>query len=179
MTQEAKTPTIWITSDSHFRHENIIKYEMRPFVDRDSMDDSLITRWNSVVKPLDIVYHLGDFGLGHPDQLKAIRAKLNGRIILIRGNHDDSLSKLLQLGFDGIADELTLQYKQWHFVMTHIPKDDLLYDSLDHGLINLHGHIHGKKRACFNRINVSCDAWDYTPQTLDDLLMEYRKQRRN
>lgn len=170
--------TIWITSDTHFHHENIIRYENRPFRSKEEMNESLIARWNSVVKPEDLVYHLGDFGLGRPADMLTIRKLLNGKITLIRGNHDDALGKLLEMGFDSICNELTLQYKNWQFHMTHIPQADLLYDTTNHNMINIHGHIHGKNRATMNRINVSCDAWDYTPVTLEDLMMEYRKQRK-
>lgn len=170
--------SIWITSDTHFSHENIIKYCMRPFVSVEDMNESLIARWNTRVKPLDIVYHLGDFGLGKSEDMRLIRQKLNGHITIIRGNHDDSLSKLIATEFQSIANELTLQYKQWLFIMTHAPKTDVMFDENNHGVINLHGHIHGKNRATNNRINVSCDAWDFTPVSLDDLLMEYRKQRK-
>ena len=170
--------TIWITSDTHFGHENIIKYEHRPFRNSEEMNESLIARWNAHVKQLDMVYHLGDFGLGRPEKMKEILGKLNGHITLIRGNHDDSLSKLIDCGFVCVANELTLQYKTWEFRMMHHPSTDLIYDDMNHGIINLHGHIHGKNRANRNRINVSCDAWDYTPITLDDLMMEHRKQRK-
>jgi calcineurin-like phosphoesterase family protein len=170
--------TIWITSDTHFGHAKIIDYENRPFRDVEEMNESLILRWNNNVKPLDIVYHLGDFGLGPTVEMARIRNRLNGSIVLVKGNHDDSLSKLLSIGFSGIADRLVLHYKYWEFTMTHVPQQDLLYDEMSHGMINLHGHVHGKNRATRNRINVSCDAWDYTPVTLDDLMMEYRKQRK-
>lgn len=170
--------TIWITSDTHFYHENIINYEKRPFRDAEEMNESIIVRWNSVVKPDDYVYHLGDFGIAPKAQLVTICNRLNGKIFLVRGNHEPGLNQILELGFVGVADKLTLQYKHWEFLMTHIPQADLIYDQGDHSLINIHGHIHGKSRVYHNRINVSCDAWDYTPITLDDLMMEYRKQRK-
>ena len=170
--------TIWITSDTHFGHENIIRYENRPFLSVDEMDESLVTRWNSVVKPGDLVYHIGDFGMGPKEKLVTIRKRLNGSITLVRGNHDHSITSIMELGFNSIANEVKLQYKQWQFHMTHIPQADLLYDEMNHNFINIHGHIHGKNRATRNRINVSCDAWDYTPITLEDAMMEYRKQRK-
>lgn len=170
--------TIWIISDTHFGHKNIIEYELRPFETVEAMNESLILRWNNHVKPNDIVYHLGDFGMGSTLEMVKIRNRLNGRIVLIRGNHDDGLTKLLEIGFDGIADRLELQYKQWEFHLTHIPKSDLIYDENNHSIINVHGHVHGKTRVRKNRINASCDAWDYTPVTFEDLMMEYRKQRK-
>jgi len=170
--------TIWITSDTHFGHDNIINYENRPFRSAKEMDESLVARWNSVVKPEDVVFHLGDFGMAPKEKMIAIFKQLNGKITLVRGNHEPPLSAILDIGFHSVANEIRLQYKHWEFHMTHIPQADLMYDEMRTNMINLHGHIHGKKRASCNRINVSCDAWDYTPQTLDDLMMEYRKQRK-
>ena len=57
-------PSIWFTSDTHFSHCNIIKYCNRPFKDVDEMNKILIQNWNNVVRPDDIVWHLGDFALG-------------------------------------------------------------------------------------------------------------------
>jgi calcineurin-like phosphoesterase family protein len=66
------------------------------------MDDGLITLWNNVVGPKDSVYHLGDFGLGPKDRLKEICQSLNGFKYLIRGNHDGSKSKMLDIGFNEV-----------------------------------------------------------------------------
>ena len=52
---------IYIISDTHFNHENIIKYCNRPFKDINEMNDAIIDNWNRIVKKDEIVYHLGDF----------------------------------------------------------------------------------------------------------------------
>ena len=54
---------IWVTSDTHFGHANIIKYCNRPFPDPAIMDKAIIDRHNEVVKPEDTVIHIGDFTL--------------------------------------------------------------------------------------------------------------------
>ena len=55
---------IFFTSDSHFGHENIIRFCKRPFNSVREMNEELIHRWNSKVRPNDIVFHLGDFCWG-------------------------------------------------------------------------------------------------------------------
>ena len=79
---------IFFTSDSHYFHENIIKFCDRPFKDVEEMNYKLIDNWNKKVPHDGLVFHLGDFAWGGYDQWKSIRNQLNGEIILIKGNHD-------------------------------------------------------------------------------------------
>jgi len=85
--------SIFFTSDTHFGHENIIKYCKRPFKDAAEMDKVLIRNWNRVVGPNDLVYHLGDFAVGGGPAGPYLD-QLNGRIILIHGNHDERIDHL-------------------------------------------------------------------------------------
>ena len=54
----------FITSDLHFGHKNILEYDKRPFSSIEEHDESLIENWNSLVRPQDLVYCLGDITLG-------------------------------------------------------------------------------------------------------------------
>ena len=78
----------WFTSDTHFGHENIIKFSGRPFANVKEMNEALLDYWNQTVKPEDTVYHLGDVAMGHFDDSWEYVKKLNGNIILVLGNHD-------------------------------------------------------------------------------------------
>lgn len=62
----------WFISDTHFSHNNIIRYTGRPFQSVDEMNEKLIENWNALVEPQDIVFFLGDFGLGTTDFLKSL-----------------------------------------------------------------------------------------------------------
>ena len=84
---------IFFTSDTHFNHKNIIKYEpvSRPFATVEQMNQEIINRWNSVVSDDDIVIHLGDFFMGTLDaeEMARIMRQLKCKnIILVKGNHD-------------------------------------------------------------------------------------------
>lgn len=79
--------TRWFTSDWHFGHRNVINYCNRPYADVDTMTKAMIKIWNDTVKPDDIVYFIGDFSL-NPKWSKVITPQLNGRKIMIPGNHD-------------------------------------------------------------------------------------------
>jgi calcineurin-like phosphoesterase family protein len=99
------TNTIWFTSDTHFFHENVIKYCSRPYQNIEEMNSKLIDNWNSCVKKNDIVWHLGDFSFGSKDNIRKILPRLNGRIRLIKGNHDRHNNMFyIDQGFDRVYD---------------------------------------------------------------------------
>jgi len=82
----------FFTADTHFGHTNIIKYCHRPFKNITQHDNYLIKMWNSRVSPEDTVFHLGDFCF---KKLKGKTAQfylnqLNGKIIVVKGNHDSN-----------------------------------------------------------------------------------------
>ena len=82
---------IYITSDQHFFHDNIIKYCSRPFETHKDMNQIIIDNYNEIITPEDTVIHLGDLSANvrkHIPAFKDILNSLNGNKILLRGNHD-------------------------------------------------------------------------------------------
>ena len=77
---------LWFTSDTHFNHANILKFTNRPFENVTEHDEALIKNWNDRVGVNDTVFHLGDFCFGSSQKIVEIRERLNGNIVLIRGN---------------------------------------------------------------------------------------------
>ena len=77
-------------SDLHLFHENAIRFDQRPFESVQQMHDTILKNWNDRVMNGDYVYILGDVSMrGKNEDLIAFVARLKGRKVLIRGNHDD------------------------------------------------------------------------------------------
>jgi calcineurin-like phosphoesterase family protein len=74
----------WIISDTHFFHENIGRYCDRP----DGWQETIIENWNRLIQPEEIVFHVGDLALGKKENIEGLAPLLNGRLYLMRGNHD-------------------------------------------------------------------------------------------
>lgn len=164
---------IYFTSDLHFGHLNIIKYCNRPFSDVEEMDKILIDNWNRRVNKNDTVYILGDFiKNGDHNVINNYLSQLNGSKILILGNHDGYIKinhQLLNFSRVSSYEELELDDKQ--IILFHYPM--LEWKNKNSGAICLHGHIHSKKRNCFNIKNlydVGVDANSFSPITLKEIL---------
>ena len=78
------TPDTWIISDTHFFHVNVGRYCNRP----ENWQELIIKNWNNLISPEDTVLHLGDFAFGKKSNFEILTEMLNGKLILIRGNHD-------------------------------------------------------------------------------------------
>ena len=114
---------IWFTSDLHFLHKNIINYCNRPFKDVNDMADNIIKNWNSIVNENDTVFILGDVGLGSLTKLVEYIKRLNGKKILIPGNHDRGyLSKqaFIEL-FDDIIPQVYIKIDKYNIYLSHFP----------------------------------------------------------
>ena len=154
---------VWLTSDTHYGHANIIEYSKRPYQSVQGMNESLIANYNSVVRPGDLVYHLGDFGFADEKSLDEILRRLNGDKFLIWGNHDKTLrnSARLQGHFVKCLDYLEISVDKTRIVLCHYPM--LSWNRMAHGSIMAHGHCHGNLRYPFKGriIDVGVDPQDY------------------
>lgn len=133
----------FVTSDLHFGHANIIKYEDRPFKDVEEMDNKLIENWNNIVSKDDTVYVLGDFSWYKGEKTNEILKQLSGKKILIQGNHDRNFlndKKFNKDLFEAIYDYLVIKNDKQHYVLFHYPIAE--FDGKENGYIHLYGHIH-------------------------------------
>lgn len=132
----------FFSSDLHLNHFNIVNYCHRPFETRQEMNKALIDNWNSVVPDDGIVVCCGDFTLiKHPDLRKyeKLASKLNGRILLVRGNHDRVplvIEDNPNSKFVAIVDMAMLYIDNVKILATHYP---LLAYPADYQVF---GHIH-------------------------------------
>lgn len=155
---------IWVVSDTHFSHANIIKYAGRPFENIEEMNETMVDRWNSVVKDEDIIWHLGDVYFKNPE----IISRLKGRKNLLLGNHDSGKDQNLLQNFQKI--ELWKSFPDFGIVMTHIPlHPSCLIKNDGTKVLNVHGHIHEKDSPEGNYRNVCVEKTNFTPINLEEL----------
>lgn len=177
---------IWVISDTHFRHKNILSFRDNAsgklvrgddFKDVDEMDEHMIERWNSVVKPGDIVYHLGDVVMGDHDWFKQNWPRLRGSKRLLLGNHDDG--KFLGSGGFFAKVGMWRMFPEFGLMLSHVPlHESSLLRLLDKNgkypddcetLLNVHGHIHQNQSPPGPYRNVSVEAINYTPINIEEL----------
>lgn len=130
----------FVIADPHFGDPNIIKFENRPFSSVEEMDQTLIDNWNyRVEEPDDTVYVLGDFSFYEDtEKTQDILSQLNGRKILIKGNHDTLQTPIyFNMGFDLVYENPVI-INDW-FILSHEP----LYINHTSPYCNIFGHVHG------------------------------------
>ena len=158
---------IFFTSDTHFFHDNIIKYCNRPYANSLEMNEALVRNWNGVVGVEDKVYHLGDFSMGGKPRVAEALSQLNGYKILIKGNHDFSVEFMRNAGFREVYSNLVIDTEYGKIYLNHIPSPSTLWSDAEYHFC---GHVHEKWKRDGNVINVGTDVWDYTPRTLKEIL---------
>lgn len=174
------TPNIWVISDTHFNHSKILRFtdsttgnRIRPeFSCVEEMNETMIQRWNEVVRPGDKVYHLGDVVMG-PDQegwMKRHWPRLMGQKRLICGNHDNI--KMLSSGGFFAKVAIWRVFSEFGLILSHIPLHESgLYRGAGEGkqMINVHGHIHQNSSPKGPYRNVSVEQIDYRPVNIEEL----------
>jgi calcineurin-like phosphoesterase family protein len=166
----------FITSDLHFFHQGILKFcpKTRPYKDIEEMHWKMVLEWNSSVGPEDLVYLLGDVSFGDTNQTNQILQQLQGRIRLVRGNHDNKTLRcpVVQSRFETIDNYLEIDYKKTKVVMFHFPI--LEWNNCHHGSVHLHGHTHGDPTGLekWRARDVGFDATGKVVSLLDDVIAD-------
>lgn len=186
---------MWFTSDWHFGHKNVLHFgDGRPFGSVEEMNAALIDRYNAMVAPGEQVWVLGDVAMGCIADSLQCCAALNGRKILICGNHDrpvmakedEKVAKWIDRyldegGFTGVWTgndyDLTLpngvSVQCSHYPYSGDGRDgpDRFLDRrpVDRGNWLLHGHVHDRWRVNGRQVNVGVDVWNYRPVHSDEI----------
>jgi calcineurin-like phosphoesterase family protein len=148
---------------THFGHTNMaIK---RGFASSEEMDEHIVRMWNSVVNKKDTTFLLGDITMEKANY--EILNRLNGYKKVVLGNHDkpQHIKKLLDY-VNSVAG--MINYKDC--VLTHCP---IHPTELDYRFAhNIHSHVHENTLPDERYINVACEAVDYTPKLLTELISQ-------
>lgn len=191
--------SIYLISDTHFNHKNIIDYCNRPFESLEEMESTLIKNWNEVVSHSDTVLFGGDLAMCNPSKAVMYSKKLNGNLVVLSGNHDNfSKWKSPFTVLESEYFEYNYYGDKYEFYYTHWPpnysertdRDDSRkqpkYSSppkwFDGWVI--HGHTHNNDLKNFpfvnnkkKTINVGCEVLNYTPIEMNDLIEIIKKDK--
>ncbi|TGQ83701.1 hypothetical protein EN850_02865 [Mesorhizobium sp. M8A.F.Ca.ET.207.01.1.1] len=171
--------TKYYTADTHFGHQLMLSETAcaRPFADAREMDETLIRNWNAVVRPDDLVYHLGDFsfGLHDGDRVRSIFARLMGRKRLVLGNHDYGKANKVHPVIAGLAwDEppaalVETTDEGQRLVLCHYAMRT--WPGIRKGAYHLYGHCHGGLPGLGRSrdVGVDCPDTGYSPRTFKQL----------
>ncbi len=166
----------FVSSDLHFGHRNIMRFcpaTRGHYPDVDVMREDMIAEWNATVTPEDVTYILGDVAFLPAAEAVQIMRRLNGRKILIEGNHDRKLlnDPVFRRCFEEIHKYLEITYNGTRIVMFHYPIFD--HNGAGRGSIMLHGHRHGNPHNIPGRImDVGMDATGKIVCLLDDIVKD-------
>ena len=177
---------IWFTSDLHLSHQAEFLWQPRGFANQKEMNEALVENWNSVVKPEDEVYNLGDMALTDPEDALKYLKQLNGKHWWIYGNHDtkrkinlfiDEVDNLFEIGYAWILKE-----GKHSFYLSHYPTLTANFDDkhFSQHVINLHGHTH--QRTDWLQLDnpfmyhVGLDSHNNTPVHIDEVVTDVRQR---
>jgi calcineurin-like phosphoesterase family protein len=158
----------FVTSDHHFGSSKLLG----PFkVFSVEQEDELIAKWNSTVSSNDLVLYNGDFCDCCIDDAVKYKSKLNGHIVLIKGNHDTFPDFVYTELFDDVADEVYIENLDLH--VKHKPAGKP-------GTKQVYGHMHrGYVVGPLDKKDSFCScvqAHDGFPVLLNDIAKQLRLQ---
>lgn len=163
---------IWFTSDWHLGHKNIIHLSNRPFKTIEQHDEFIVRRFNELVQPDDIVWILGDISFNQSYKKYAdLFGRLNGKISVVLGNHDNR-QHLLRCKQDGLIQDvreskiLNVGDKTIH--LTHYPLRE--WHNFSKGGLHAYGHCHGGIPDYGKSTDVSLECWEYEPVEVQEFI---------
>lgn len=157
-TPEPEEPRVFVISDTHFNHKNVIRFTKRPYRTVWGMNRSIIHKWNDTVRPQDQIFFLGDFAWSN---IGYFITRLNGRKTFITGNHDRRLHHT--------QDSAVIEYRGFRFLLIHNPA----HRPPEWDGWTIHGHVHNISwdrhpyiDRVTRRVNVSVEMIGFRPVSL-------------
>ncbi len=160
--------TVFFTADTHFGDHRTINIQKRPFDSVATMDAVLIQRWNAVVGPDDVVWHLGDVARRAAD-VPALLARLNGTKHLLRGNNDPDATAQAS-GWESVGSYAEIDLAGQKLVLCHYPFRS--WNGQHRLALNLHGHSHGRLKPMLRQFDVGVDVRHFAPVTLERIIAQ-------
>ena len=177
---------IYFTSDTHFCHNKPFLYEPRGFKSIEEHDETIVKNWNSIIKPEDEVYHLGDVMLINNEKGIEYLKSLNGKIHLILGNHCTNTRIELYKTCPNIVSidyAKEIKIEKYYFWLCHYPTITANYDDdkpwAKH-LINIYGHTHQQSKFYNDNPYMYCvclDAHNNYPVSLEQILEDIKNKK--
>ena len=178
---------IFFTADTHFCHRPEFLWGPRGFSNVEEMNEAIVERWNKVVKPEDIVYHLGDTMLNDNEKGIEYFKRLNGQLFIIWGNHDtqtrtNALFEACRHKLIGGWYAWLIKYGKLSIYMSHYPTLTANFDDkhFSQHVINLHGHTHQQKNWLDPNnpfmYHVGLDSHNCTPVHIDEVITDIRQR---
>lgn len=171
-------PQVWVWSDQHFGHKNIIGFSNRPYPNLELMHECMVLNHNEYVQPGDVSIWVGDVAFLNDTKANELLRRYNGYKILIFGNHDINKNKVKDLDFDEVHllkhIQVVYDHKTYDFAFTHYPMNNIgETDFVIHG----HEHVAHLYTNTPQHINVNCELHGYKPLNMTQIL-EYAKIKR-
>lgn len=164
----------WYTADTHFGHENIIKFCNRPFANTDDIDATMLKNLADRVGPDDDLWIIGDFAFGQkakdvPYLMEVFEQLPGARKHLVTGNHD--FQPTLELGWDTVSPFIELRDGPQNQLNTLCHYPMITWNHARRGALQLFGHVHDNWKGSSNSVNVGVDVWDFMPVRFDDIAL--------
>lgn len=169
---------IFVIGDPHLGHYNIVKYGRKSFSSIEEHDETIITNWNQVVKPKDTIIIDGDFALTSVKRVKVYLSRLNGKKIMVLGDHDKQVWKCREY-FEEITKYKTLTFKGHFIVIFHWCIRS--WQQSHWGSYHIYAHSHGRLPPIGKSHDCGVDNNNFTPLNLEDfiVMMESRPNNPN
>jgi calcineurin-like phosphoesterase family protein len=165
---------LYFTGDTHFSDPRVLRIDRRPFSTIAEHDEALIAKWNEIVGPDDVVWHLGDFARGSAAAVDALLSRLQGEKHLVIGNNDPSAT-LNAAGWSSTQHYAEMTINGQLIVLCHYPFRT--WNKMGKKSINLHGHSHGRLTAVPRQYDVGVDPQNLRPVTFDAILLTRKMKK--